>query len=104
MRDNPQHTIGMLGASWSTDLTRKDARVEWENAWTRMLKHPIMYAARNRHGPDQDMLERLVSVFIVNHLRYFCWQKVSRLYVSLVYTDLFNKINLYRIELIGAYY
>ena len=58
MRDNPQHGTGMLGGCWDTDLTRKQARVEWKNAWTRMFQDPLLYAGRDKVGPDQTILER----------------------------------------------
>ena len=58
MRDHPQHTIGMLGAAWDTDLTRKKSRLRWKQAWSRMLKDPLAYAARNKHGSDQTLLDR----------------------------------------------
>ena len=60
MRDHPYHTIGMLGAGWDTDLTRKDARLSWETAWKQMFKDDILYAGRDKHGPDQAILEKYI--------------------------------------------
>ena len=33
MRDNPAHRIGLLGASWGTDLTKDNARGRWKKTW-----------------------------------------------------------------------
>ena len=65
MRDHPQHTIGMLGAARDTDLTRKKSRLRWKQAWSRMLKDPLAYAARDKHGSDQTLLDRY-QIYIVN--------------------------------------
>ena len=58
MRDHPQHTIGILGAAWDTDLTRENSRKGWSDAWKRMLKDPLINAKRDKHGPDQFLLQR----------------------------------------------
>ena len=58
MRDHPEHTASMLGGSWDTDMTRKQVRVEWKNAWTRIFQDPLLYAGRDKNGPDQAILER----------------------------------------------
>ena len=67
MRDHPQVGIGLVGASWGTDLTRNvsdskgnkiSARRAWKIAWKYMLKDKEIYAKRNRWGPDQDILRR----------------------------------------------
>ena len=60
MRDHPQHTIGMLGAAWDADLSRNNSRKYWMNAWKSMLKDPLAYSSRDKHGPDQSLLEKLV--------------------------------------------
>ena len=59
MRDHPQHTIPILAGTWDTDLTRKKARRNWKEVWRRMLKDPLAYAPREKHGSDQFLLERL---------------------------------------------
>ena len=33
MRDNPAHRIGLLGASWGSDLTKDNARGRWKKTW-----------------------------------------------------------------------
>ena len=67
MRDHPGHGIGMVGASWGTDLTRNisdakgniySARKAWEWAWKHMLKDKKIHARRERWGPDQEILSR----------------------------------------------
>ena len=58
MRDHPLHRIGMLGAAWDTDLTRENSRKGWSDAWKRMLKDPLINAKRDKHGPDQFLLQR----------------------------------------------
>ena len=60
MRDHPQHTIGMLGAAWDADLVRKNSRKYWKHAWKLMLKDPLAYEPKDKHGPDQFLLEKLV--------------------------------------------
>ena len=66
MRDHPSHGVGMVGASWSTDLTRKvngsrfSARTAWKAAWKCMKKDKKIHARRGRWGPDQDILSRWV--------------------------------------------
>jgi hypothetical protein len=64
MRDHPQHTIGMLGAAWDADLNRKNSREYWKEAWEKMMKDPLIYAAREKHGSDQFLLQRLAKVNI----------------------------------------
>ena len=55
MRDHPGHGIGMVGASWGTDLTRNisdakgnifSARKAWKWAWKHMLKDKKIHARR----------------------------------------------------------
>ena len=76
MRDHPGHGIGMVGASWGTDLTRSvtfpkmenettefktkkfSARSVWRWSWKHMLKDKKIHARRNRWGPDQDILAK----------------------------------------------
>ena len=67
MRDHPGHGVGMVGASWGTDLTRKMvdankktflARTAWKWSWKHMLKDKKIHARRNRWGPDQDILAK----------------------------------------------
>ena len=68
MRDHPGHGIGMVGASWSTDLTRKlngvrfSSRTAWQWAWKHMKKDKKLHARRNRWGPDQDLLAKWVFI------------------------------------------
>ena len=38
MRDNPAHRIGLLGASWGTDLTKDNARGRWKKTWKVSLR------------------------------------------------------------------
>ena len=70
MRDHPGHGIGMVGASWSTDLTRKvngtrfTARTAWKWAWNHMKKDISVHARRNRWGPDQHILSKWVLINI----------------------------------------
>ena len=59
MRDHPQHTIGMLGAAWDADLTRKHSREYWKEAWHKMVKDPLLYTGRGSHGADQFLLQKL---------------------------------------------
>ena len=67
MRDNPGHGVGLVGASWGTDLTRNVtgskgnlilARRAWKIAWKHMLKDKKINARRHRWGPDQDIIAR----------------------------------------------
>ena len=67
MRDHPQHGVGLVGASWGTDLTRNvsdskgnkvSARQAWKIAWKYMLNDKEIHAKKNRWGPDQDILTR----------------------------------------------
>ena len=65
MRDHPDHGgWGMVGACWDTDLTRKNSRTKWAEAWHKMLKDPITYAGRDAKGPDQTILHRFVMDYI----------------------------------------
>ena len=68
MRDHPQHTIPILAGTWDTDLTRKKARSSWKQAWRKMLKDPLAYAARDKHGSDQFLLERLENKIRLTHM------------------------------------
>ena len=78
MRDHPHHGVGMVGASWGTDLTRKvnatntqlspnmhlrKARLIWKLAWRYMKKDKMIHARRNRWGPDQNLLTKYVFHF-----------------------------------------
>ena len=56
MRDHPAHLTSLLGASWDTDLTRRNAREKWKKVWVRMLNDTLAYAGRNEKGPDQLLL------------------------------------------------
>ena len=38
MRDHFYHNFYMLGGGFDTDLTRKNARQLWNNAWKKMFK------------------------------------------------------------------
>ena len=67
MRDHPGHGIGMVGATWGTDLTRTvldskkqkfTGRQAWKWSWKHMLKDKKVHARRDRWGPDQDILEK----------------------------------------------
>ena len=60
MRDNPSHNIGLLGASWGTDLTKQNARARWKKSWDKMLADPQAFADRGRKGPDQMILRKYV--------------------------------------------
>ena len=37
MRDNPAHNIGLLGASWGTDLTKDNGRSRWKKSWKKIF-------------------------------------------------------------------
>ena len=63
MRDHWRHQMVMLAGAWDTDLTRNNARKDWRIAWDKMLQSPLLYAGRNEHIPDQQILER-----------YFCME------------------------------
>ena len=56
MRDHPNHSTSLLGASWDTDLTRRNARQKWKKVWIKMLKDPLAYRGRHEKGPDQLIL------------------------------------------------
>ena len=65
MRDHPGHGVGMTGAMWGTNLTRKvspfkgkkvSARSVWKYTWKKMLKDKKIHARRYRWGPDQELL------------------------------------------------
>ena len=60
MRDNPSHNIGLLGASWGTDLTKDNGRARWLKSWKKILRDPQTYASRDRKGPDQMILRKYV--------------------------------------------
>ena len=73
MRDNPGHGVGLVGASWGTDLTRNvsdskgnkiSARRAWKIAWRYMLKDKKIHARRHRWGPDQDILARYKTIIL----------------------------------------
>ena len=49
---------GMLGGAWDTDLTGTDSRLHWKQGWTKMLEDPVIYATMEKHGSDQDLLNR----------------------------------------------
>ena len=70
MRDHPGHGVGLVGASWGTDLTRNVtgtkgtmilARRAWKIAWKHMLKDRSIHARRDRWGPDQGIIDRYKS-------------------------------------------
>ena len=48
----------MLAGAWDTDLTRSNARLDWKVAWNKMLHNPLLYAGRDQHIPDQQILEK----------------------------------------------
>ena len=56
MRDHPAHFTSLLGASWDTDMTRKNSRARWKKAWTKILNDSLAYAGREQKGPDQEIL------------------------------------------------
>ena len=58
MRDRWRHKMVMLAGAWDTDLTRNNARIDWNNVWHVMLKNPLLYAGRDQHIPDQKLLEK----------------------------------------------
>ena len=58
MRDHPNHSTSLLGASWDTDLTRKNAREKWKKVWVKMLNDTLMYSGRSKKGPDQLILHK----------------------------------------------
>ena len=58
MRDHPQHTIGMLGGTWSADLRRKNSRKYWKDSWKRILQDRLAYASRELRETDQKLLQR----------------------------------------------
>ena len=60
MRDNPAHNIGLLGASWGTDLTKDNARGRWQKSWRKMFDDELTYADRSHKGPDQLLLRTYV--------------------------------------------
>ena len=61
MRDHPAHFTSLLGASWDTDLTRKNARSRWKRVWVKMLNDTLSYAGRGESGPDQLLLNEYVT-------------------------------------------
>ena len=61
MRDHPAHFTSLLGASWDTDLTRKNARSRWKRVWVKMLNDTLSYAGRGESGPDQLLLNEYVK-------------------------------------------
>ena len=60
MRDNPAHNIGLLGASWGTDLTKDNGRSRWKKSWKKILDDPDTYQSRQIHGPDQVILNKYI--------------------------------------------
>ena len=56
MRDHPAHFTSLLGASWDTDLTRKNSRARWKKSWTKIFNNTLAYAGRHEKGPDQLIL------------------------------------------------
>ena len=58
MRDHWRHQMVMLAGAWDTDLTRSNARLDWKVAWNKMLHNPLLYAGRDQHIPDQQILEK----------------------------------------------
>ena len=79
MRDNPAHNIGLLGASWGTDLTKDNARGKWRKSWDKMLQDAETFSARELRGPDQMILRKYVwhrwgKASSVQHDSYLCEQ------------------------------
>ena len=60
MRDHPLHGVPMLGGLWAARLTAPGARGLWAGAWRAMAADPLLWAARDRKGPDQTLLGRHV--------------------------------------------
>jgi len=77
MRDNPAHRIGLLGASWGTDLTKDNGRGRWKKTWEKMFQDPETFADRSSKGPDQEILQEYVwrtwgKRSSVQHDSFFC--------------------------------
>lgn len=77
MRDNPAHGVGLLGASWGTDLTKDNARNRWKKSWQKIFKDPEAFAQRGRIGADQNLLKKYVwhpwgRASSVQHDSYLC--------------------------------
>ena len=61
MRDHPNHSTSLLGASWDTYLSRKNARNKWKKAWSNIFEDPLTYAGRHDKGPDQLILHEYIN-------------------------------------------
>jgi hypothetical protein len=77
MRDNPSHGIGLLGASWGTQLTKDNARARWRKSWVKIFQDGQAWASRKRKGPDQFILKKYVwqtwgHASSVQHDSYLC--------------------------------
>ena len=76
MRDHPAHLTPLLGASWGSDMRKRNARGRWRKTWYKMLKDPKTWAPRSVKGPDQEILARYVWPWgkkqSIQHDSYLC--------------------------------
>ena len=52
--------FSLVGASWGSDMRKKNARTKWKKSWAKILKDDLAWAARSRKGPDQQVLAKYV--------------------------------------------
>ncbi len=45
------------GAAWGSHMLKKNARGRWKKSWRKILESKNGWAARNRSGPDQFVLD-----------------------------------------------
>ena len=58
MRDHPAHGVTVVGSTWGTKLTDLGTRMSWMSTWRKGLTKKLLWAPRNKWGPDQDFLHR----------------------------------------------
>ena len=60
MRDHPQHEVPILGGTWGIKLLKPEIREKMSSSIWTMFRKDLFYASRDRSGPDQQLLRRIV--------------------------------------------
>ena len=58
MRDNPHHSVPILGGMFGLNLTRKNSRNLWKQSWNEMLSDSWAKGPRSARGLDQELLQK----------------------------------------------
>jgi hypothetical protein len=56
MRDNPAHTVAMLGGAWGAKMHDEAVRKAFRKAFNKIAKDYRAYSGRDKKGPDQALL------------------------------------------------